>query len=402
MLKFYIIASMENFIFAEKLLGGLKVGRVLINTPFSRYGQNILLEIQKEIAEADVVIAIIDNDFSKNSGLYYELRTAKFLSQEKQSKVLIPIILNDAEIPRCIKDMSYILCDSKSDQDLYNLQKTITNFIKHTFKPQRKKRDKTGTMIMLTLTMVIFTSIFIASTATGSDIIHYEIGNENSPIIAVLLLSITTTMAALITSYLFIIKKRWQEDDDNELESYSRRLKQAIIPDELKEETQDNGSYGNTKEIDALGRMMINLEDIKEFYTWSQKQAKGSFILAVSMCICGFILMVIAVILPITHKQSMEVSIIPAVGGMLTEVIAGTALVVYRNSLSQLNHYHKALHEDERFLSSVNLLGKFNSDTIRDDMLKEIIRSEIQMNILGLQENDSNDTRKRCDNNASN
>ena len=25
------------------------------------------------------------------------------------------------------------------------------------------------------------------------------------------------------------------------------------------------------KEIDALGRMMINLEDIKEFYTWSQK-----------------------------------------------------------------------------------------------------------------------------------
>lgn len=30
---------------------------------------------------------------------------------------------------------------------------------------------------------------------------------------------------------------------------------------------------------------MINLEDIKEFYTWSQKQAKASFILAVAMCI---------------------------------------------------------------------------------------------------------------------
>ena len=42
----------------------------------------------------------------------------------------------------------------------------------------------------------------------------------------------------------------------------------------------------------------------------------------------------------------------PAVGGAITEVIAGTALIVYRNSLSQLNHYHKALHEDERFLSS--------------------------------------------------
>ena len=44
-----------------------------------------------------------------------------------------------------------------------------------------------------------------------------------------------------------------------------------------------SGNEETKKEIDALGRMMINLEDIKEFYTWSQKQAKASFILAVSM-----------------------------------------------------------------------------------------------------------------------
>lgn len=67
-------------------------------------------------------------------------------------------------------------------------------------------------------------------------------------------------------------------------------------------------------------------------------------------------------------------------------MIAGTALVVYRSSLAQLNHYHKALHEDERFLSSVNLLGKFTEDEMRDNMLQEIIRSEIQMNLDGLQE----------------
>lgn len=82
-------------------------------------------------------------------------------------------------------------------------------------------------------------------------------------------------------------------------------------------------------------------------------------------------------------------SIIPAIGGVITELIAGTALVVYRNSLSQLNHYHKALHEDERFLSSVNLLGKFSSVEAQDDMLREIIRSEIQMNLAELQENEN-------------
>lgn len=70
--------------------------------------------------------------------------------------------------------------------------------------------------------------------------------------------------------------------------------------------------------------------------------------------------------------------------------IAGTALVVYRNSLLQLNHYHKALHEDERFLSSVNLLGKFSTVEVQDDMLREIIRSEIQMNLAITQENEKN------------
>ena len=131
---------------------------------------------------------------------------------------------------------------------------------------------------------------------------------------------------------------------------------------------------------------MINLEDIKEFYTWSQKQAKASFILAVVMCIFGFALMIAAIVLPVVFRLSFQMSIIPAVGGVITELIAGTALVVYRNSLSQLNHYHKALHEDERFLSGVNLLGKFSTVEAQDDMLREIIRSEIQMNLDGLKE----------------
>ncbi len=68
--------------------------------------------------------------------------------------------------------------------------------------------------------------------------------------------------------------------------------------------------------------------------------------------------MIVAILIPIVFRLSFQMSIIPAIGGVITELIAGTALVVYRNSLSQLNHYHKALHEDERFLSSVNLSWK--------------------------------------------
>ena len=200
-------------------------------------------------------------------------------------------------------------------------------------------------------------------------------------------ITIVISVFTLITSYLSIMRRRWQEDDEEEIESYSRRLKKAIVPDEIKIVEQENSeNKEKKKEIDALGRMMINLEDIKEFYTWSQKQAKASFILAVVMCIFGFALMIAAIVLPVVFRLSFQMSIIPAVGGVITELIAGTALVVYRNSLSQLNHYHKALHEDERFLSSVNLLGKFSTVEAQDDMLREIIRSEIQMNLDGLKE----------------
>ena len=180
--------------------------------------------------------------------------------------------------------------------------------------------------------------------------------------------------------------------NDKELETYSARLKQAIVPELINQQEQNGyGSEGSKKEIDALGRMMINLEDIKEFYIWSQKQAKDSFRLAKFMCIAGFCLMAASILLPIVFKLSLEMSVIPAIGGVITELIAVTSLSVYRASLSQLNYYHKSLHEDERFLSSVNLIGKFSTPAAQDNMLQEIIRSEIQMNLSGMHENAESD-----------
>ena len=195
-------------------------------------------------------------------------------------------------------------------------------------------------------------------------------------------------------------KRTWQEiyeaytlSSDDPFPDYKKKEIRLDLEKEIKqEEKKSSGNEGKKKEIDALERMMINLEDIKEFYTWSQKQAKASFILAVIMCISGFGLMIVAILIPIVFRLSFQMSIIPAVGGAITEVIAGTALIVYRNSLSQLNHYHKALHEDERFLSSVNLLGKFSSVEAQDDMLREIIRSEIQMNLAVIHENVKSDS----------
>lgn len=132
------------------------------------------------------------------------------------------------------------------------------------------------------------------------------------------------------------------------------------------------GKYDN-----VLKRMQLNLESMREFYTWTQKQARMAFSLAVGMCIAGIALICVAI-----RISNNDMTIISTIGGVVTELIAGTALIVYRRSLSQLNYYHKALHQDQRFLSSVDLLKEFKDtdSDVKNEMLKAIIQGVIDMN----------------------
>ena len=324
-----------------------------------------------------------------------ELRMAQTAVLENRNKLLIPVVLDNAPVPKSIEGMLYISCDSQSEEGVTKAQLMIEKLLIHRKYDVKKSnykeiRSRTSSMIIITLAIELFAVLFVVLLMRYPSLDFGYFSDDGILTLSLGLVTIVLSVTTLFTSYLSIMKRRWQEDNEDELESYSRRLKSAIVPKEtMIEDNEKSVVKEEKKEIDALGRMMINLEDIKEFYTWSQKQAKASFVLAVSMCISGFALMIAAIILPIAFKLSFQMSIIPAVGGIITELIAGTALVVYRNSLSQLNHYHKALHEDERFLSSVNLLGRFSTVEAQDDMLREIIRSEIQMNLSGQDEKEN-------------
>lgn len=389
-MKVYILAAHDNIPFAEKLLEDIKDISILSKPSADNISRDVGSVIKKKIALADVVLAIIDEKLVDNLSINTELRLALLSAKENIKQILIPVVLNEAALPTDLEGMVYIKCNSKSEEDLYKAKLKIDRMLCFRKSEIRKSkltdtRSRTSSMIILTLAIEMFAMFFIAI-LFESKIFGGSFGNEDIIIFTMLLgLVISFAFGTLLTSYFSIMKRRHHEDNEEEIESYSRRLKRAIVLEDVKNESQSNyESEEKKKEIDALGRMMINLEDIKEFYTWSQKQAKASFVLAVSMCVLGFVLMIIAIVLPIIFSLSFQMSIIPAVGGIITELIAGTALVVYRNSLVQLNHYHKALHEDERFLSSVNLLGKFSTVESQDDMLREIIRSEIQMNLFGL------------------
>ncbi|MCM1124116.1 MAG: toll/interleukin-1 receptor domain-containing protein [Eubacterium sp.] len=391
-MRVYIISTQENISFAEQLLEDVQNARIISHSIEEGIIADIDESTMNRIKDSDVVLAIVDKQFSSNSMLYMELEFALIWSKENRKPILLPIILENAIVPTALEGMIYVKCDSKSEEDIrkakHNIQKVLEHKRNYARRNIKENNSRTSSMIIITLAIemlaVLFVILFIRHPL--ADFEYFD--TENIISLSITLITVMISVATLLTSYLSIMKRRWQEDDKEEIASYSIRLKQAIVSEEIKKgEHEYSESEDKKNEIDALGRMLINLEDIKEFYTWSQKQAKASFVLAVLMCISGFALMIASIILPIAFRLSFQMSIIPAVGGVITELIAGTALVVYRNSLSQLNHYHKALHEDERFLSSVNLLGKFSTVEAQDDMLREIIRSEIQMNLAGLAEN---------------
>ena len=301
-------------------------------------------------------------------------------------KILVPVILDDAEFPAILGRTACIECTSTLESSVENARLIMRKIIQNSQSVVKKKKLQKSIVHLFLDLLTILCGMMIYGMLEKVGV-TFELDK---------VILFFCTAISIVFMLWNAVRSIRRQDDEEEIESYSRRLQRAIVSETIDQSKDDytNGEDNKNEVIDALGRMLINLEDIKEFYTWSQKQAKQSFFLSVGLCILGFALIVASVVLIVVSNSGYEVAIVSTIGGVTTELIAGTALVVYKNSLSQLNHYHKALHEDERFLSSVNLLGKFSTIEAQDDMLREIIRSEIQINLAGVNDNKSQGTEK--------
>jgi len=138
-------------------------------------------------------------------------------------------------------------------------------------------------------------------------------------------------------------------------------IKEAI----LRQKSQNN----------ILELMLDNMTEIREYFSISKRQAQLSFWLAVVNCLVGIVLLSLSVYFAMSGK-GIEPAVLAAITGAISELFAATSLMVHNKSLSQLNHYYDALHENEMFLSTVNLIGNLSVDK-QDDMYIEIIRNEL-------------------------
>lgn len=158
-----------------------------------------------------------------------------------------------------------------------------------------------------------------------------------------------------------------------------RTLQVADISPILSETTKGRSPEAKAagkKTLSALETMVYNMALIQDFYDISMEQARFSFALAVAACAIGIGFFLYASINVLVFNAGLSSALIPAVGGAMTEIIAGTVFFLYKKSLEQMNLYFKSLESNEKFLSAVNLAEKMSPDK-QDDILREIIKSRL-------------------------
>lgn len=155
--------------------------------------------------------------------------------------------------------------------------------------------------------------------------------------------------------------------------------------DIVKSEELMNGS-------DILAEMLKNHIEIKEYFKISKNQSKFSFYLSIISSVIGIIVVIIAASGIVIFKN-LGISIIAAVSGAITEIISGIVLWIHNKSALQLNYYYDSLHENEKFLSALNIADKLSEEK-REDMYMEIIRKQIDIRSKDKGNNTSDDNKK--------
>ncbi|MBD5511779.1 MAG: hypothetical protein HDR08_11100 [Lachnospiraceae bacterium] len=180
-------------------------------------------------------------------------------------------------------------------------------------------------------------------------------------------------------------KNRDEEYSENRYERYLlERIDEklnSIKNQKVEKNEEERNDTKNSEELingsDILAEMLRNHIEIKEYFKISKNQSKFSFYFSIVSSVVGIMVVIIAASGIIVFKN-LEISIIAAVSGAITEIISGVVLWIHNKSVLQLNYYYDSLHENEKFLSAVNIADKLGEEK-KEDMYIEIIRKQINI-----------------------
>lgn len=242
--------------------------------------------------------------------------------------------------------------------------------------------------------MLIASLDFIMSTMLYTYTYIQIIDKKESVFIILCVLAVFNLLIDMIISITYI-----KEDDDSDhnvkdiYEKYSENRyeryllerideKLNLIKNQQSEKSEEKSDDTvNSEELlngsDILAEMLKNHIEIQEYFQISKNQSKFSFYFSISSSVVGIIVVIIAASGIVIFKN-LGISIIAAVSGAITEIISGIVLWIHNKSALQLNYYYDSLHENEKFLSALNIADKLSEEK-REDMYMEIIRKQIDI-----------------------
>lgn len=144
---------------------------------------------------------------------------------------------------------------------------------------------------------------------------------------------------------------------------------------EKTEEVKEEAEPIEKEPVDILYQMLKNNDETTEYFKISKRQAQSSFWFSIIACVIGIVAILLS-IYAVFEIGNIQFAIISIIGGAITELIAGTVLVIHNKSALQLNYYYDALHENEKFLSAVNLADTLENDK-KEGMYIEIIKAQV-------------------------
>ncbi len=348
---------------------------------------------------ADVVVALVNAGVSNESFVQRVLKLVSLFSSNEGIPTLV-VSLN-GRIPSdqiTAAGYGYLACEGSGDEDCLRVSEVLSALIGETsvgsvaslHKMFKNFRIPWRTLFGMLVSLTLFFFV-LAYRSEIRDLIEsvvpYPFGRALFVFLGIVLSSVFVVaylrlVTPVVVWALETLREGSRRNERLDAAQYYRRLRRVIADDDgYYPIDMDEGPIAKTRSMNAIERMLINLEDINQYYKWSQDQARSAFRLARALCVAGFVFLIIGAVLPAVFGLGTEASIVLAVGGAITELVAGTALIVYKSSLTQLNHYHDALHEDERFLSSVSLIDRFSTPEKQDEILAQIVRTELDMNL---------------------
>lgn len=108
------------------------------------------------------------------------------------------------------------------------------------------------------------------------------------------------------------------------------------------------------EQVDIIKIMYENVGEMREYYVISKQQANKSFISALFICFTGVAIYIIGIFSYIFLGK--DINIISVISGTVVEIISGLFFWLYKNTIKQLEIYHKRLELTEKYLIAYHMI----------------------------------------------